>query len=469
MLGVGADDERLGAVRVDVVGAGLGVVLDHEDRGGGPVRAGGHGLHEPAHRQVVVGDHGLGGGRPGLGALGVVAGQPDELHRRQGPGGLVLGELPLPLPDPGLVGGVEGVAGIGEVGAGRQLRRGGRHRSQAEAPEPVVAVGDPGRVEPVPDIGVVGGPSRRGGQVAAFVVVGVVAPGGVGVVARPGLLHVGVGGRGGGPVPSVRGDLGVGVEVVQGDELTGQRADVGRRVVVEQVQRRGTVALAQAAQHLVIGTVLLHHVDHVLDRARTAGSARYHAARSAPDRIALVGAVVTSHLLGVADEVLRPEERGDLMRVVLLDTMIVQSSRSDVSAPASLVRPRAQASAWIFWARALAAGHWSSSQRVGSPPLSAIEVVGHDEALEQHASDQQGIPVWELTSVAGTSDTGRACRGRVSCGQLIVLSILRVRSWASRRPDPGLAVRRRRPRMRKKKKVAAVAAAAAAAAAAAMR
>ena len=72
VLGVGADHERFGAVRVDVVRTGLRVVLDDEDRGGLPVLRVRDEVDEPADRQVIVGDYGLRGGRPRCGAAGVI-------------------------------------------------------------------------------------------------------------------------------------------------------------------------------------------------------------------------------------------------------------------------------------------------------------------------------------------------------------------------------------------------------------
>ena len=61
VLGVGADDLDRGAVAVDVVEAGLGVVLDDEDRRVLPVLAVRDRVDDLADREVVVGD--LGGRR----------------------------------------------------------------------------------------------------------------------------------------------------------------------------------------------------------------------------------------------------------------------------------------------------------------------------------------------------------------------------------------------------------------------
>ena len=59
-------------MRIDVIGAVLGVVLDHEDCSLLPQRAVADSLDQLAHRQVIGGDAGLRRKRPGLGAVGVV-------------------------------------------------------------------------------------------------------------------------------------------------------------------------------------------------------------------------------------------------------------------------------------------------------------------------------------------------------------------------------------------------------------
>ncbi|MGZ4482442.1 MAG: hypothetical protein ACXVY5_09560, partial [Gaiellales bacterium] len=66
-------------------------------------------------------------------------------------------------------------------------------------------------------------------------------------------------------------DLGVDVEVVEQHEPAGQLAVVRRRPVLEQRQSGVAVALPEIAEHLVVGAVLLDHVDHVADRAQRSG------------------------------------------------------------------------------------------------------------------------------------------------------------------------------------------------------
>src|SRR5262249_51905971 len=150
----------------------------------------------------------------------VVVRQADELHGRQGAAGLVLVELIQPLGDPGGlvdagldqvrdgVGLAQVVAGVVEVGVGRQPRFGAAGHHAAEDAEAVVAVTDAGVGQLVPDEGIRRVGPRRGGQVAALEVIGPVL---AAVVLRPGVLHVGVGQGAGGPVPAVGGYLGVGI------------------------------------------------------------------------------------------------------------------------------------------------------------------------------------------------------------------------------------------------------------------
>ena len=73
---VGADDIARAAVTVDVVNAVLRVVFLDEDRRRGPDRAVADGVDIAAKRQVVIGLHGLRGGR----AAGVVGTDPHELQ-----------------------------------------------------------------------------------------------------------------------------------------------------------------------------------------------------------------------------------------------------------------------------------------------------------------------------------------------------------------------------------------------------
>ena len=77
-LDVRADRQGDRAVGVDVVGAVLGVVLDHEDGHLLPEPALAQPLDHPAERQVVVGEVGRRGRLAGRRARGVVVGQPQD-------------------------------------------------------------------------------------------------------------------------------------------------------------------------------------------------------------------------------------------------------------------------------------------------------------------------------------------------------------------------------------------------------
>ena len=69
------------------------------------------------------------------------------------------------------------------------------------------------------------------------------------------------------------------VEVVEQDELLGQRVLVRRDVAAEQRQARIAVALLQIAEHLIVGAVLFHDEEHVLDRRACADRRRNHGVR----------------------------------------------------------------------------------------------------------------------------------------------------------------------------------------------
>ena len=70
-------------------------------------------------------------------------------------------------------------------------------------------------------------------------------------------------------------DVGVHVEVVEQHELARQLVQVGRDVFAEQHQRGVAIAFLHVAQHLVVGAVLLHDVDDVLDGRQRAGLVQF--------------------------------------------------------------------------------------------------------------------------------------------------------------------------------------------------
>ena len=83
-FGPGADDEQDGAMAIDVVPAVLRVVFVDEHGGGGPELAAADGLDDAAEGEVVVGEHGAGGGVILRDAVGVVVGEMerDEVGHR---------------------------------------------------------------------------------------------------------------------------------------------------------------------------------------------------------------------------------------------------------------------------------------------------------------------------------------------------------------------------------------------------
>ena len=95
--GIWADDLADGAMRVDVVGAVLGIVLSEEDRGVLPDGGMGYGLDELADGLIVVCDVGLGSRDPDFGGLGVVVTETNQLDRRYASLSELFIEVGLPL------------------------------------------------------------------------------------------------------------------------------------------------------------------------------------------------------------------------------------------------------------------------------------------------------------------------------------------------------------------------------------
>ncbi len=108
-LRVRADHQADGAMGVDMVGAVLGVVFDHEDGHLGPVLAVGDGLDDLAQRQVVAGHAGPRRERSRPGAGRVVFAQ---AHHRE-PGQVVVFLVFAELADVGI-----GIVGVAVTSAG---------------------------------------------------------------------------------------------------------------------------------------------------------------------------------------------------------------------------------------------------------------------------------------------------------------------------------------------------------------
>ena len=65
-----------------------------------------------------------------------------------------------------------------------------------------------------------------------------------------------------------------GIEIVQQHELARQAALIGDHVFRVGVERGLAVPLAQIAEHLIVGAILLDDVDDVLDGRAVAGAQR---------------------------------------------------------------------------------------------------------------------------------------------------------------------------------------------------
>ena len=140
-------------------------------------------------------------------------------------------------------------------------------------------------------------PEEAGGGVGERV--GLVLAHAVGVAARPageGALQVVGADRGRAPLVAVGAEDAGAVGVVEQDELAGELVLVGGDPLAEDAQARVAVARRDVAQHLVVGAVLLDHVDDVLDRGSARRSARARrgragrgAAAGAPRRCARAG------------------------------------------------------------------------------------------------------------------------------------------------------------------------------------
>ena len=86
-----------------------------------------------------------------------------------------------------------------------------------------------------------------------------------GVVDRRGLVVDVRAARGRAPLPAVLADLARAAEVVQVDESLRERVEVGRDHLRELRDARVAVAALDVAEDLVVGAVLFHDVDHVMD------------------------------------------------------------------------------------------------------------------------------------------------------------------------------------------------------------
>ena len=94
-------------------------------------------------------------------------------------------------------------------------------------------------------------------------------------------------------------DFAAAIQVVEQHELLGQRVLVRRDVAAEERQARVAVALLQVAEHLIVGAVLFHDEEHVLDRRALADLGGNHGRRRGAGRLEQRVAIerVVVHLL----------------------------------------------------------------------------------------------------------------------------------------------------------------------------
>ena len=315
---------------VDVVGAILSVVLDHEDKrvlGEGAAR---HGLDDEAHGIVVVGKLGLDRVHPvyrPLEGTGVVMADAHQHQRRCLAGGDEGLEFAVPFLEPPVVGKRLVETAEIRIGVGHQSRLGGPEHLAAALPWLAVQrnsrgscarrfarqiaieapVADPqARAQGgVPDIAPpllaprpieagdiarawqdigIGRADRIGrhalrarGVTDVDVAVGallVVLQAPAGVVHRRFALGEVVGPRRGGPVPAGVAALAGIEEGVEVDELAGERMMVWRHRRSEDRQFGIAVAHGEIPEDLIVGAVLLDDVDHVPDVGSQEGHGR---------------------------------------------------------------------------------------------------------------------------------------------------------------------------------------------------
>ena len=278
-----------------MIGAVLGVVLDHKDGRLPPRLAVAHALDQLAKRQVVAGDAGGRRKRAGPRAGGVVFAQAQ--HHQAGQLALllelaVLGQknvdvrrvsllLPSHFGNRVAVAHVADEAGNGPFHAELTVRL-----TDAATVFAVVAIVESRACARVPKI------ARRGLREVGVVIVVDAFAVRVGEVPIAGHVVGVVGHRR--PGMAVARDLPVAVEVVQQHILAGQLVMVGRHLFTKHHQAGVAIPFLDVAKHLVVGAVLLDDVNHVADRAGVAdatGDDGFLFRRRAYQRLIRVGAV----------------------------------------------------------------------------------------------------------------------------------------------------------------------------------
>ena len=117
------------------------------------------------------------------------------------------------------------------------------------------------------DLGLLrGAPDVTGGRLIgwllAFVIVFIaplriaVGPHALGVIGRNG---------GGRPVVAIGADIGIHIEVVEQDEIMRQLMQIRRHLFAKHDQRGIAIAFLHIAQHLIVGAILFHDVQHMFN------------------------------------------------------------------------------------------------------------------------------------------------------------------------------------------------------------
>lgn len=282
---VGTGDEGDGAVAVDVVNPVLGVVFDDEDGHFLPEAGLGEGFDDTAEGEVIVGDHAIGRGGAGGGAVGMVRGELEDGEIGEGAVFFESGKVFQEEVRADDIGDGSAVARIvrgdegGHVGdGGFGLEGGGEVFPGLPAAEVFLAKGSGfGQAagvfavdldglavfeSEIPD-GAAAGDADRIGAIEGVTAALVAGPHGVGDFIGLGEPLVAIGTVAAG-----------GVKVIEENELAGEGMVVGCDSFAEHGEGGITVAFFEIAEDLIVGSVFLDDVDDVFDEAGVTGAFR---------------------------------------------------------------------------------------------------------------------------------------------------------------------------------------------------
>ena len=256
------DEDR--AVRVDVVGAVLGVVFEGEEREGPPRRGAGQARDHAAQGEIVVGHHRARREGAAAAALGVVARQVQD-HE--------VGEAALPVPAVHRVGEQARAHGVRDRQVPARVVGRGNAFEPADLRVVVVArirIGELAEVDDPQPLAPRRVPEIRVARVLHVLAVLEVVVAAAAVDRRPRLLVVVARECTRGPLVAVGADLAVHIEVVAQHPAPGEGVGVGRDAVVEDRERRIAVPRRHVAEYLVVGAVLTDDVND-MPNSRTDG------------------------------------------------------------------------------------------------------------------------------------------------------------------------------------------------------